>query len=117
MTAITVAIATPPTSSHAAVESKLRRASLSTAISTAEWTFTDCLIAGLEGHLAGDGDGDGELRLSELAAWTERRMAAIDGQLSSFVTTNGFKPEFVLGPAVRRDHPSVGEVMLARDEG
>jgi hypothetical protein len=91
--------------------------SLSTAISTSEWTFTDCLIAGLEGRLAVDGDGDGALRLSELAAWTERRMAAIDGQLSSFVTTNGFTPELVLGPAVRKEHPSVGEVMLARHEG
>jgi hypothetical protein len=88
--------------------------SLSTAVSTAAWTFTDCLIAGLDGRLAIDADGDGILRLSELATYAERRMAAIDGQLSSFATANGFSPELVLGPALRKAHPAIGEVMLAR---
>lgn len=91
--------------------------SLSTSVSTGAWTFTDSLVEGLEGKLAIDEDGDGALRLDELAAYVERKMARCAWQLSSFVVANGFPSDFVLGAAEAKGDPRVGEVFEARSEG
>ncbi len=87
--------------------------SLSTVSSTGNWTFTNCLVDGFEGRLAVDRDGDGVLRLDELAAYTEQRMANLEGQLSTFCATNGFPADFVLGRARPAADPRVGTVMEA----
>lgn len=90
--------------------------SMSTVPSTGAWTFTDCLIDGLEGKLSIDADGDGVLRLDELALYTESRMARNDGQLSSFVTVNGFPANLILGQTQPKIDSRVGEAIEGLDK-
>ena len=70
--------------------------SLACTVSTGAWTFTECLIAGLRGAIPLDAGGNGLITFAELGRFAEREMAFNDGQLSTFVTTNGFDPRFVL---------------------
>ena len=87
--------------------------SLACTVSTAAWTFTECLIAGLRGEIPLSAHGSGSLTLAELARIAEREMAVNDGQLSTFVSTNGFDPGWPL-PGKRRAHPLIGEYVEAR---
>jgi hypothetical protein len=41
-------------------------------------------------------------------------MAFTDGQLSTFVATNGFDQRFVLGPGTKKAHPRIGEYVDAK---
>ncbi len=88
--------------------------SLACTVSTGAWTFTECLIAGLRGAIPLDNDGTGLVTLAELARFAEREMAFNDGQLSTFVTTNGFDPKLVLASGTKRAHPLIGEYVEAR---
>lgn len=87
--------------------------SLSTETSTGAWTFTNCWIDAIEGRVLVDLDGDGVLRIDELARYAERRLGFIDGQVSSFSVANGFPSTFVLGPATARAHARQGEFIEA----
>ena len=91
--------------------------SLSTETSTGAWTFTNCWIDALEGRVLVDLDGDGVLRLDELARYAERRLGFMDGQVSSFCVANGFPSTFALGPSQRRVHPRQGEFVEGEQEG
>jgi hypothetical protein len=88
--------------------------SLACTISTGAWTFTECLIAGLRGAIPLDADGNGLVTFAELAHFAEREMAFNDGQLSTFVTANGFDAGLVLAAGARRTNPRVGEYVEAR---
>ena len=88
--------------------------SLACTVSTGSWTFTECLIAGLRGAIPLSADGDGLITFAELAGFAEREMAFNDGQLSTFVATNGFDPGLVIASGMRRAHPSIGEYVEAR---
>ncbi len=79
--------------------------SLSSVQSTGAWTFTNCLIQGLKGEVDIKDNQDNQIDFLELAAFTEREMAANDGQLSTFVATNGFDPRMVLKPGIKQTHP------------
>ena len=72
------------------------------------------MIAGLRGAIPLSADSDGLIAFSDLARFAEREMAFSDGQLSTFVTTNGFDPGFVLVRGTRRAHPRIGEYVEAR---
>lgn len=89
------------TSSHSGAES------------TSAWTFTDCLISALDGELGIDGNGDGLIGLDEIAHYVERVMIRIDGQLASFVTTNGFPSRFVLGRGRTKKQAPIDDFILA----
>lgn len=91
--------------------------SLSTETSTGAWTFTNCWIDALQGRVPVDMDGDGILRLDELARHAEARLCFLDGQVCSFAVAGGFPSTFVLGPASRRTHPRQGELIEARVDG
>jgi RNA binding activity-knot of a chromodomain len=88
--------------------------SLASTVSTGAWTFTECLIAGLRGAIPLSADGDGLITFAELARFAEREMAFNDGQLSTFVATNGFDPGLVLASGIRRAHPLIGEYVEAK---
>ena len=88
--------------------------SLACTVSTGSWTFTECLIAGLRGLIPLSADGDGLITFAELARFAEREMAFNDGQLSTFVATNGFDPGLVMASGMRRAHPLIGEYVEAK---
>ncbi|MBX7078084.1 MAG: hypothetical protein K1X88_02785 [Nannocystaceae bacterium] len=89
--------------------------SLSTVTSTGAWTFTNCWIDALQGRVPVDLDGDGVLRLDELARYAEARLCVCDGQVCSFAVANGFPSTFELGPTRRRVHRREGEFVQARN--
>ena len=88
--------------------------SLACTVSTGAWTFTECLLAGLRGAIPLNADGGGMVTFAELARFAEREMAFNDGQLSTFVTANGFDPDLVLAAGKKRPHPLVGEYVEAK---
>jgi hypothetical protein len=90
--------------------------SLSSALSTGEWTFTECLVAALRGEVRVDADGDGTISLLELARYAEREMAMNDGQLSTFAASNGFDPAFVLREGKKKENPRIGEYVEAKSK-
>jgi hypothetical protein len=64
--------------------------SLSSEVSTGNWTFTNALIDGLSGQGAVDLDRDGGIDLSEIARYARKTMAFEEEQLSSFAFAEGF---------------------------
>lgn len=78
-------------------------------VSTGNWTFTECLLAGLRGMPAVDANGDGTVALDELARYSEAEMAFADEQLSSFATTGRFDAGMKLAAASKRAHARLGE--------
>jgi RNA binding activity-knot of a chromodomain/Caspase domain/Agenet domain len=87
--------------------------SLACTVSTGAWTFTECLIAGLRGAIPLSDSGNGLVTFAELARFAEREMAFNDGQLATFVATNGFDPGFVLASGMPFA-PPVGEYVEAK---
>jgi len=83
-------------------------------VSTGAWTFTNCLITGLQGVSFLDTNNSGWIDFAKLASFAEREMAAIDGQLSTFVVANGFNQSIKLVPAMQRENPIVGTYVNAR---
>jgi hypothetical protein len=102
--------------SFAALTSTLR-----TSESTGRWTFTECLLDGLQGRARIDADGDAEVELDELARYSEETLAFEDDQLTAFATTGRFDPHARLArvaaplPGEHKD-PHEGERVLALSE-
>jgi hypothetical protein len=88
--------------------------SLASTASTGAWTFTECLIAGLRGMVPLGADGDGSVTFGKLARFAEREMAFNDGQLSTFVATNGFDSGLVLAAGTTRADPPIGDYVEAK---
>jgi hypothetical protein len=82
--------------------------SLSSELSTGNWTFTEALLAGFGGHAIVDADGDHAITLRELAAQVAEGMAFAEEQIAAFHTTPGFDPGLVIGAARPRRDPRVG---------
>ena len=85
--------------------------------STAEWTFTEGLLAALRGKAYGDTNDDGQITLAELAGEVGQDMAFAERQRISFLTTGDFDPLTVISQAAERREPPVGERVLVRSEG
>jgi hypothetical protein len=86
-------------------------------LSTANWTFTETLLAGLSGKPLADLNGDGQITLSELAADVKADLAFAEEQLSTFVTTGSFAPDAVLAQAGRKSNPKISKRVEVRSEG
>lgn len=78
--------------------------SLASAASTANWTFTECLLAGLRGDPLVDANGDGAIEFDELAKYTYAEMVFVEEQLALSRAV-----ELQLAKAERRAQPRVGE--------
>jgi hypothetical protein len=93
--------------------------SLRTSVSTGNWTFTECLLAGLRGERRLDGDGDGLVELDELGRFAEEEMAWAEEQLSCARVTGSFAKDAALARVVKAAPPAprVGERLLVEDEG
>lgn len=83
--------------------------SLSSTLSTGAWTFTECILSALRNQTMVDSDGDGQISLLELARHAEREMSVREGQLSTFLTANGFDARLALGSGSPKAHPKLGE--------
>jgi hypothetical protein len=88
-------------------------ASLASELSTGRWTFTDAVIAGLDGAPNADMDGDGTVSLGDLDAFVESQMAFADGQLAT-CRMSGLPSTFELGDARPKPCARYGERVEAR---
>lgn len=67
--------------------------------STANWTFTECLLAGVKGDARVDLDSDGKIAFDELAKYTDRQMSKIESQRAASVKVGGFDGKLALAKA------------------
>ncbi|HEX8144009.1 MAG TPA: Tudor-knot domain-containing protein [Pyrinomonadaceae bacterium] len=91
--------------------------STSSQVSTANWTFTEILLAALEGKAYVDTNNDGEITLAELSAQAKEDMAFAEDQRATFITTGAFSPQTVLALAGKRADERIGARVLVRSEG
>ena len=82
--------------------------SLSSELSTGNWTFTEGLLAGLRGQAYVDLDGNRQITLQELARQIVETMAFAEEQFATFATKGPFDPNMVVAPARPRPDPQVG---------
>ncbi len=82
--------------------------SLSRFESTGNWTFTECLLAGLRGEAALDRDRDGSVELDELGEYVLDRMAWHEEQLATYRLLGGLRGDTAVAPA-REGAPAVAE--------
>ncbi len=103
------------------VNSRISYACLASAsendLSTGNWTFTEMLLAGLQGKTYADINQDGAITLQELAEGISADMAFVEGQQSAFVTTGVFASQMVLARAERRSNRDVSKRVEVRSEG
>ena len=86
-------------------------------LSTANWTFTEMLLAGLKGKAYADINQDGEITLQELAEDIRADMAFAEDQRSAFVATGVFANQTVLAIAERRSNSEVSKRVEVKSEG
>jgi hypothetical protein len=91
--------------------------STSNQVSTANWTFTEILLAALEGKAYVDTNGDGEVTLEELSGQAMEDMAFAEDQRSTFTTTGAFSPQTVLARAEKSTDARIGARVVVRSEG
>lgn len=81
--------------------------SMASVVSTGNWTFTECLLAGLDGASLCDHTRDGRVTLEDLGAFTEAQMAFAEEQLATWSAHNGFERgwtlSFARAPSCRRE--------------
>jgi hypothetical protein len=79
--------------------------------------FTRRLIKGFRGDATMDANGDGAVRLGEMAHAIELEMAYVEKQHSAFLPLNGFDPAMRIAPAKKKSHPDVGKIVEAHQDG
>jgi hypothetical protein len=83
--------------------------SMASVVSTGNWTFTECLLAGLDGAAVADTDRDGTVTLEDLGRFTDAQMAFAEEQLATWTAQNGFSPRWSLSAARPRACAREGE--------
>jgi hypothetical protein len=83
--------------------------SMASVVSTGNWTFTECLIAGLEGAGVCDLSRDGRVTLEDLGRFTDAQMAFAEEQLATWCAHNGFAAGWQLSTARARACAREGE--------
>jgi Caspase domain len=77
-------------------------------LSTEHWTFTESVLAGLDGDPRVDSDGDGTVTFEELAKFTEAEMAFGEKQMAAWATTGKFAAGTKLATAGKKADPKLG---------
>lgn len=80
--------------------------SLSSEISTGNWTFTLGVLEGFRGSPLVDDNGDGTVELAELGRYVEEEMPFEEEQLATF---HNFADPLRIAPAGKKKHPRLGE--------
>ncbi len=83
--------------------------SMASVVSTGNWTFTECLLAGLDGAAVVDVDRDGTITLEDLGRFTDAQMAFSEEQLATWCAGNGFSPRWTIAAAQARSCAREGE--------
>lgn len=91
--------------------------SLSSELSTGNWTFTEAILAALRGEAYTDNDGSATITLAELAAHIQAELAFAEEQVATFATSRGFDPGLVLAAARPRHDPQIGRQVAVQAEG
>lgn len=85
--------------------------------STGNWTFTESVIAGLQGDASVDLDHDGAITLDEIARYTLGEMRFADGQRSTFRTTKAYGASPRMAGVSAQAKPRQGEHVEVSTEG
>jgi hypothetical protein len=85
--------------------------------STGNWTFSDALLAGLQGRPEVDLDGDQQVELHELAEYAELDMAFIEEQKAMFFANDKFQRDMRLKATAGERRPNSGNRVEALWEG
>ena len=85
--------------------------------STGNWTFSDCLLAGLRGEAEVDLNDDKIIELDELAHYSELELAFIEGQKAMFAATDKFPRNAHLARVEEGVKPGVGQRIEAESDG
>ncbi|MEA2165584.1 MAG: hypothetical protein QOK37_3711 [Thermoanaerobaculia bacterium] len=85
--------------------------------STANWTFTEMLLAGLQGRSFADLNGDGRVSLGEIARGVRDDMRFAEDQNSVSVLTGQFHDDTMIAPAARKTDAAVGRRVEVKSEG
>jgi hypothetical protein len=108
------------------VEARARKTGISYAVlasvhanstSTGRWTFTECLVDGLQGGAVVDHGGDRRITFTTLARYTRRMMAFQEEQMAVFATTNRFDADIQLATAPQHMDRRVGSRVEAESHG
>jgi Caspase domain len=91
--------------------------SLASELSTGNWTFTEGLIAGLQGQAFVDHDRDGSITLRELAEQIKDTMAFAEEQIVTFATSGGFDPNLKIAAARPRSDRQLGAHVAVLEDG
>ncbi len=89
----------------------------SSATSTGNWTFTQCLADAYAGKSAVDLNHDGSITFAELAQYADLKMAFHENQRMTSATTDGFSEDLVLASTGGAEPELVGETCEGRWEG
>ena len=102
-------------------DSRIKYAALTSSYShntsTGNWTFSDCLLAGLRGEAEVDLNDDGIIELNELAHYSELELAFIEGQKAMFAAAEEFPREAHLARVDGELKPGVGQRIEAESNG
>lgn len=82
---------------HPDVRAAALTSALATNRSTSHWTFTEAVIAALQGEGVVDKNGDGRITFEETDAFVHDEMKWAEGQLARATRGKSFEPGFVLG--------------------
>lgn len=85
--------------------------------STAEWTFTESLLAALRGKAYEDTNSDGQITLAEMVSQVKEDMSFAEQQRAMFTATGDFSPQTILSKADTKRDPRIGERVLVKSEG
>jgi hypothetical protein len=85
--------------------------------STANWTFTEMLLAGLQGRPFADLNRDGHVTLGEIARGVRDDMRFAENQTSASILTGDFHDSTLIAAAIARGDAAIGRRVEVKSDG